>query len=63
MTKGTASHGRKSGKHGQVTRCRRCGKRAYNLSKKKCSSCGYGKSRSLRSYAWQKKKGKAKQKR
>ena len=63
MTKGTASQGKKSGQRGRITRCRRCGKRAYHLSKKKCSSCGYGKSKRLRSYSWQKKKGKARQKR
>jgi large subunit ribosomal protein L37e len=54
MGKGTASHGRKSGKINMI-RCRRCGKRTYHVRKKKCSSCGYGKSAKLRSYTWQKK--------
>ena len=52
MTKGTASHGKKSGKVTHI-RCRRCGKPTYHRSKRICSSCGYGKSRRLRSYAWQ----------
>ncbi|MBU0615991.1 MAG: 50S ribosomal protein L37e [Nanoarchaeota archaeon] len=52
--KGTASHGKKSG---QLTtmHCRRCGKRTYHMRKKVCSSCGFGKTSKLRSYAWQKK--------
>ncbi|MBI4440174.1 50S ribosomal protein L37e [Candidatus Woesearchaeota archaeon] len=52
--KGTPSHGRKSGKKNMI-HCRRCGKRTYHISKKKCSSCGYGKSARLRSYSWAKK--------
>lgn len=55
MTKGTASHGKKSGKAGLVIRCRRCGKHSYRVRKKICSSCGFGKSKRMRSYAWQKK--------
>lgn len=52
MTKGTASHGKKSGKKTHIY-CRRCGKRTYHKRKKACSSCGYGKSKRLRSYTWQ----------
>ena len=47
------------GKKAKKTRmiyCRRCGKRTYHVRKKKCSSCGYGKTKRLRSYNWQKKK-------
>ena len=58
MTKGTPSMGKKSGKSHLVQRCRRCGKRAYHVRKKKCSSCGYGKTSKLRRYSWQKKKRK-----
>jgi large subunit ribosomal protein L37e len=55
MTKGTPSMGRKSGKKLHL-RCRRCGKRAYHMNKKRCSFCGYGKSSRLRRYNWRKKK-------
>jgi len=54
MAKGTPSMGRKSGKKTHIV-CRRCGKRTYHIRKKRCSSCGYGKSKRLRSYNWQKK--------
>jgi len=54
MTKGTPSMGKKSGKKNSIV-CRRCGKRTYNIRKKRCSSCGYGRSAKLRSFAWQKK--------
>ena len=56
MTKGTPSMGKKSGKSKYVIRCPRCGKRSLQVRKKKCSSCGFGKSPKLRSYNWQKKK-------
>nr|MCK4930004.1 50S ribosomal protein L37e [Nanoarchaeota archaeon] len=55
MTKGTPSMGKKSGKKTHI-RCRRCGKRTYHVRKKRCSSCGYGKSSRLRKYNWRKKK-------
>ncbi|MDP3698824.1 MAG: 50S ribosomal protein L37e [Nanoarchaeota archaeon] len=54
MTKGTASMGKKSGKRNHL-RCRRCGKASYHKIKKKCASCGYGQSATLRRYAWNKK--------
>ncbi len=37
-------------------RCRRCGRNAYHIKHKYCSACGFGRSRRLRSYAWQNKK-------
>ncbi|MEM4271196.1 MAG: 50S ribosomal protein L37e [Candidatus Pacearchaeota archaeon] len=52
MTKGTPSMGKKSGKRNMVF-CRRCGKRSFHVRKKKCASCGYGKSARIRKYAWQ----------
>ncbi|HLD00492.1 MAG TPA: 50S ribosomal protein L37e [Candidatus Nanoarchaeia archaeon] len=55
MTKGTASMGRKSGKKSHI-RCRRCGRTAYHVNKKKCASCGYGDTPFLRKFAWNKKK-------
>ncbi|MFP3951413.1 MAG: 50S ribosomal protein L37e [Candidatus Bathyarchaeia archaeon] len=33
-------------------RCRRCGRRAYHINKKRCAACGYGDSEKLRSYSW-----------
>ncbi|HZX45168.1 MAG TPA: 50S ribosomal protein L37e [Candidatus Nanoarchaeia archaeon] len=54
MTKGTPSMGRKSGRRNMI-HCRRCGKRTYHISKKKCSSCGYGRTARLRKYNWNKK--------
>jgi len=52
MSKGTASMGRKSGRKNMIL-CRRCGQHSYHIRKKKCSSCGFGKSAKLRSYSWQ----------
>ncbi|MFH0748914.1 MAG: 50S ribosomal protein L37e [Candidatus Bathyarchaeota archaeon] len=51
MTKGTPSRG----KHQKtaVILCRRCGHRSYNISKRHCSSCGFGVSPKIRKYAWQ----------
>ena len=55
MTKGTPSMGKKSGKTTHI-RCRRCGQKTYHRRKNNCSSCGYGVSPRMRSYAWMKKK-------
>lgn len=30
------------------TRCRRCGRRAYHIRKKKCAACGYGVEKTLK---------------
>ncbi|HLC78181.1 MAG TPA: 50S ribosomal protein L37e [Candidatus Nanoarchaeia archaeon] len=54
MTKGTPSMGMKSGKKTHIP-CRRCGRKAYHMTKKKCASCGYGQSASMRKYNWNKK--------
>ncbi len=43
--------GRKSGKKTHI-KCRRCGRNAFHMSHKVCASCGYGKSKKLRSYVW-----------
>ncbi|MCK4439616.1 50S ribosomal protein L37e [Candidatus Bathyarchaeota archaeon] len=51
MGKGTPSMGKRAGKTLHI-RCRRCGKRAYNVSKKRCGACGYGKSTAIKQYAW-----------
>ncbi|MEM7825018.1 MAG: 50S ribosomal protein L37e [Candidatus Aenigmatarchaeota archaeon] len=53
MTKGTSSMGKRVGiKH---IRCRRCGKTSYNLQKGYCAACGYGRSSKIRSFKWQNK--------
>lgn len=49
MTKGTAS---KMGGKKSHSICRRCGKRSFNVSKKICAACGFGKSKKIRSYNW-----------
>ncbi len=54
MSKGTASMGKKSGKKTHIA-CRRCGGHSYHMTKKKCSSCGYGKTAYKRKYNWNKK--------
>ena len=54
MGKGTASMGKKSGKTTHI-QCRRCGGHTFHKTKKRCASCGYGASASMRSYAWNKK--------
>ncbi len=49
MSKGTPSFG----KHNKIThiRCRRCGRHAYHIRKKRCAACGYPNPK-LRSYNW-----------
>ncbi len=54
MAKGTPSFGKKNKKTHIV--CRRCGKRSYHVRDKFCSACGFGKSKKLKTYAWQNKK-------
>lgn len=49
--KGTPSFGKRS-KHKSHIVCRRCGRRAYNIHKKYCASCGFGRTTKLRNYAW-----------
>jgi large subunit ribosomal protein L37e len=44
MSKGTASHGKRSKRHTHV-KCPRCGKASYHTRKKVCASCGYGRGR------------------
>ncbi len=53
MSKGTPSHGKKSGTQKHIP-CRRCGKPSYNIQKGICAACGYGKTTKLRSYNWAK---------
>ena len=37
--------------------CRRCGKRALHIRTGICSACGFGKSKRIRKFSWQNKKG------
>ncbi|MCD6513589.1 MAG: 50S ribosomal protein L37e [Candidatus Asgardarchaeia archaeon] len=54
MTKGTPSFGKMNKK--THIRCRRCGRRAYHVRKKRCAACGFGASKRIRRYSWQNKK-------
>ncbi|MCX6664865.1 MAG: 50S ribosomal protein L37e [Euryarchaeota archaeon] len=51
MTKGTPS---KMGGKRAHTICRRCGKHAFHIQKRRCASCGFGESAKLRHYVWAK---------
>ncbi len=50
MSKGTPSFG----KHNKVLHsvCQRCGAHAYNPKKSSCVSCGYGKSKKIKTFTW-----------
>ncbi|HIM33786.1 MAG: 50S ribosomal protein L37e [Methanobacteriota archaeon] len=52
MTKGTASFGKRQKKTHII--CRRCGRHAYHVRKKRCAACGFGASARQRSYSWAK---------
>lgn len=54
MGKGTPARGKKNKK--THIRCRRCGRHAYHIHKKRCAACGFGRSKRIRSYSWQNKK-------
>ncbi|MBM5805209.1 MAG: 50S ribosomal protein L37e [Candidatus Verstraetearchaeota archaeon] len=45
--KGTTSFGRRSRGITHIS-CRRCGRRSFNVRKKFCSACGYGKTPKMR---------------
>ncbi len=50
MTKGTPSFGKRN----KVVhiRCRRCGRHSFNVSKGRCSHCGFGETKKWRKYRW-----------
>ncbi|GMH39827.1 hypothetical protein BSKO_07731 [Bryopsis sp. KO-2023] len=50
--KGTGSFGKRRNK--THTLCRRCGRRAFHIQKKKCGACGFPAPR-IRSYNWSEK--------
>lgn len=47
--------GKRSGKVVHI-KCRRCGRVAFNVSKKYCAACGFGRSSRLRRYNWSSRK-------
>ncbi|MCK4313748.1 50S ribosomal protein L37e [Candidatus Bathyarchaeota archaeon] len=51
MGKGTPSFGKHQGKTVHI-KCRRCGRRAYNVTKKQCAACGYGKTKTISKHSW-----------
>ncbi|MFW6110521.1 MAG: 50S ribosomal protein L37e [Thermoproteota archaeon] len=51
MGKGTPSFGKHSGKKVHI-RCRRCGRRSYHITKKRCAACGYGETAKLKKNSW-----------
>ncbi len=53
--KGSPSMGKRQKKSHIL--CRRCGKRSYHVRDGICSACGFGKSRRMRKFSWQNKKG------
>ena len=55
MVKGTPSKG-KFGRETTHIRCRRCGRRAYNVKKRKCAACGFGASAKMYKHSWKTRK-------
>ncbi|MEA2046788.1 MAG: 50S ribosomal protein L37e [Euryarchaeota archaeon] len=53
MSKGTPSMGKRQKK--THIKCRRCGSVSFNYHTKTCVSCGFGRTKKLRSYNWHKK--------
>lgn len=39
-------------------RCRRCGHLSFHLSRGVCAYCGFGRTKKIRKYGWQKKRKK-----
>ncbi len=50
MAEGKLRKGKRNKRtHGK---CRRCGKKAFHLKKKVCSSCGFGETAKRRDFEW-----------
>ncbi|MEM3713327.1 MAG: 50S ribosomal protein L37e [Nitrososphaeria archaeon] len=47
MVKGTTSFGKAGSKKTHII-CRRCGQHSYNIRKKYCAYCGFGRSKKMR---------------
>lgn len=52
MSKGTAAQGKRQKQTHLI--CRKCGRHAYHMRKKRCASCGFGASSKTRDYSWSK---------
>ena len=50
MTKGTPSFGKRNKL--LHTSCKRCGSVSYNMKKRFCTKCGYGRSKKIRNFSW-----------
>lgn len=50
MTRGTPSYGKRN--RTVHVLCRRCGKHAYHISKRRCAACGFGETSKRRDYEW-----------
>ncbi|HID90382.1 TPA: 50S ribosomal protein L37e [Candidatus Bathyarchaeota archaeon] len=46
---------KKTGKKLIHQRCRRCGRRSYNIRKGHCAACGYGRSKRIKRNRWKNK--------
>ncbi|ASJ00374.1 50S ribosomal protein L37e [Thermococcus gorgonarius] len=51
MGAGTAPKGKRNRTPTHI-RCRRCGRKAFNVKKGYCAACGFGRSRRMRKYSW-----------
>ncbi|MDH5460053.1 MAG: 50S ribosomal protein L37e [Candidatus Bathyarchaeia archaeon] len=51
MGKGTPSFGKRARKTLHI-HCRRCGRRAYHVTKKRCAACGYGETTTIKKSSW-----------
>ncbi|HLC84660.1 MAG TPA: 50S ribosomal protein L37e [Candidatus Nanoarchaeia archaeon] len=54
MSKGTSAHG-EHGKGKSHVPCRRCGYPSFHIRHKMCAKCGYGRTTTIRRFAWAKK--------
>ncbi len=53
MSKGTPSKGKRSKGKSHIV-CRRCGKKSFHVRKKICAACGFGKTATIKKFAWAK---------
>ncbi|ALV62149.1 LSU ribosomal protein L37e [Thermococcus sp. 2319x1] len=59
MGSGTAPHGKRNRTPTHI-KCRRCGRKSFNVRKGYCAACGFGRSSRMRKYSWSHKWKKAK---
>ncbi|WP_461864718.1 50S ribosomal protein L37e [Thermococcus sp.] len=58
MGSGTAPHGKRNRTPTHI-KCRRCGRKSFNVKKGYCAACGFGRSSRMRKYRWSRKWKKA----